>query len=475
MRKLLTVLFLLLATVCGAKVRLPALVGNNMVLQRDTDVKIWGWADPGEEVRIKSSWDGRILSAVADAKGEWNVKLQTRETATYPPYTIDVNSKSSSFTLTDVLLGEVWVCSGQSNMGMPVQGTVSQPVHNSASTILEAGAYRDMIRLITVPAKASQTPLDDFKGSWAPASAAVVAKFSATAYHFALNLVHEIGVPVGLIHSSWGGSSIEAWMDEASLKKVAGYDIAKHKETKAKAQHQYLGNLYYGMIAPIKNYTARGFIWYQGEANIGLYSFYAREMQEMVNLWRTDWGNAQMPFYYVQIAPYSYNNSDATSAAFLMEAQEAAMKLIPHSAMATTADAGDELCIHPARKDMVGQRLALLALTKTYGLALPTAEVPRFSSAKFENGEAIVTFDGAGVGFSADNWVIKGFEVAGQDRVFYAADVRLAPRMTEIRVSSPDVPNPVAVRYAFRNYIPANLCNTLGVAVAPFRSDNWDK
>lgn len=457
----------------GAKVKLPGLVADNMVLQRQTEVSLWGWADAGKTVTVTTSWDGKNHTAKAAPDGAWIVKVATPEAG--GPYKIKI-SDGQAVELSNVMIGEVWICSGQSNMEMPVKGFGGQPVDGSLKTILQAGQYRDRIRMFTVPRNSVKELQDDVLRNedavWKASTPDAAASVSATAYYFARNLTEALGVPVGIVVTSWGGSYIETWMDEKTATAVEGFDMATFQKPEKPWNNHDVSLLYNGMLWPVRNYTAKGFIWYQGESNRGAPKIYARQMAEMVGLWRQIWGNAQMPFYYVQIAPYSYGHKEKWDLGYLCEAQAEALKLIPLSGMAATADAGDEFCIHPPQKDVVGQRLALLALSKTYGQKGFPAHGPVYKDVEFKDGAAVVSFDYART-LSPQNRPLAGFDIAGEDKVFYPAEAVIVNGKAQVKVSAKEVPSPVAVRYCFRNYTDANLTDTFGVAAYPFRTDNW--
>ena len=462
---------LLTAAGATAEIKLPAVLGSNMVLQQQTHANLWGKATPNKTVHITTSWNHRNYAVRAAQDSTWKVAVETP--AAGGPYSIRL-SDGTPLTLDNILIGEVWICSGQSNMQTPVMGNPGQPVEHSTETILDAPQQKG-IRLFTVKRVPSATPLDDCQtdGGWQMATPASVANFSAVGYFFGKNLHQTLDVPIGLIESDWGGTRIETWITMEAAQKVE----SNQTETDAKFdEYNKTQRLYNGMILPIASYTAQGFIWYQGESQIfsGNQQFYAQYMEQFVPLWREVWGKADMPFYYVQIAPYIYFNPDDTQVPLIVEQQIMALDRIPNVGMASTTDIGDLNCIHPPHKAEVGQRLALLALSKTYGLKGLMAEAPRYRSVRFEGGKAIVTLTTDG--WLGPNYVpsIGGFEIAGSDKVFVPAQATINGT-TEVIVSAEGVTNPVAVRYAFRN-VPkaAGLYNTGHVAAFPFRTDTWN-
>ena len=358
---------------------------------------------------------------------------------------------------------------------MTMKGNMGQPIDHSLETLLNAGNYRDRIRFITVPRTKGVKERTDFEGAkWEVSSPETTMDCSAAGYFFARQLTETLHLPVGLVINSWGGSRIEAWMTEETLASVKGANIEAAKNPKLDTNSR-LQCLYNIMLLPVKNYTARGFLWYQGESNLFNYQIYAPMMTAMVQLWRNVWETPDMPFYYVQIAPHKYGNSRNINSALLQEAQMKALQTIPNSGMIPTIDVGDEFCIHPPQKNVVGLRLANLALTKTYGLHKFPSTGPMMTKVEYSKNKAIVTLDNAPSGLAPGNCELEGFEIAGADKKFYPAKARIAGRTRNVEVWSDQVAQPVAVRYAFRNYVGnITLRNTLGIAAFPFRTDTWD-
>lgn len=452
------------------KVEVPALFSNHMVLQQQSKVELWGTSDK-REVTVAPSWGDPVTVRVKE--GRWRAGIATPE-ASYAKHRITLSDADSSVEIEDLLIGEVWICSGQSNMYMPLRGYTGQPVAGSFETALEASRYADRIRMITLPKREAETPQRDFEGRWEVPTPQTALLMSATAYFFALTLTEALDLPVGIVSTSWGGSAIEAWMSPDDLREM-GYDVEAINANPKIEPRRQCSKLYNGLIAPVEGFAARGFAWYQGESNIRTADRYAEQMERMVRFWRTQWGDtkARMPFLYVQIAPYENKDAAGTEAAQLMEAQIDALDRIPNSALICTTDTGEKSCIHPSAKRTVGQRLAAQALRRCYGIRLPNEMVEgvRFEKAEFADGKAVVTFLNARYGLTPQGETIVGFELAGADGVFHPAEGRIVKSKPIVEVTSPEVPQPVAVRYAFRNFTPTNLHNTLGQAVLPFRSD----
>lgn len=479
-------IFLLLALTAGtllsagARVRLPALMGSGMVLQRDSEANVWGWTEPHRTVVVTASWDGAPHSTAADGTGRWRVALPTPGAG--GPHTITIDD-GEPLTLDDILIGEVWLCSGQSNMEMPLRGFDSQPVHNALETIMLAGEHPE-IRLFRVARAASERPEEDCVGQWRVNGPEAAAEFSAAGYHFALTLARALRIPIGMIESDWGATRIEAWMSREAARGVDPEILATDA---AHDEQNRVGALYNAMIHPLTPYTLRGFLWYQGESNKGYHAKYARDMAAMVSLWRTAWRDGeQMPFYYVQLAPFDYDipmhrfdgQRNPILLPLLVEAQLEALDLIPNAAIAPNTDLGDAREIHPPRKDLVGQRLAFLALDRTYGSGRIGCCGPRFESAAFADGRAVISFRSSSTLLPVDT-PLPGFEIAGADRVFHPAEARVVHRdydfTRQVEVWSEQVAEPVAVRYAFRNVPGAvKLTDTAGLPAFPFRTDRWD-
>lgn len=469
---LICVLSLLFFPLAQGKVKLPAMMGNHMVLQQNSSVKLWGWAD-GKKITVTTSWNKQTYQASTDKEGAWLIKVDT-PAGSYTPYSITI-SDGTPVTLSDILIGEVWICSGQSNMEMRMMGNQAQPIDNSLETLLNTSNYRDRIRFITVPRTKDAEQRMDFEGrKWEVPAPETTIDCSAAGYFFAKQLTESLHIPVGLVINSWGGSRIESWMDEKALTSIEGVNMESINNPKQDLSQRTKG-LFNSMLWPVRNFTARGFLWYQGESNISNYQLYAPMMTAMVQLWRTVWEAPDMPFYYVQIAPHKYKDSQDTGAALLREAQLEALKTIPNANLIPTTDIGDEFCIHPPQKEVVGLRLATLALTKTYGVGRLPSNGPMMTKVDYSDKKAVVTFNNASAGLFPTFSELEGFEIAGADKKFYQAKAKVIGRTNTVEVWSEQVTQPVAVRYAFRNYSGnITLRNTFGLAAFPFRTDTWN-
>jgi len=456
-----------------AEIKLPAIVSSNMVLQRNTTIKLWGWADAKEKITIKTSWINQEMSVEADNNGTWYIEVKTNNSK--EPQTIKIKSNASDITLENILFGEVWLCSGQSNMQQPIKGYDGQPTFGSVMAI--AKSNNPKLRLFTVDRVGSKTPSDDVEKytAWQQASPESVADFSAVAYFFGQQLQEILDVPVGLIHTSWGGSTIEAWMSSDAIKQYQTVNLDEVDITKQ--TNQIPTALFNSMINPLIPYTIKGVLWYQGESNRNEPEKYKEFFPAMVKDWKNRWEIGDFPFYYVQIAPYMYGNNKAfqtvDNSAFMREAQLQCLDLIPNSGIAITMDVGDDYSIHPPKKKEVADRLLFNALNQTYGYKSVDYAAPIFDSQEIKDGGIIVKFKNAERGLYSYN-ELEGFEIAGEDKVFYPANAKIVNHK-DILVKSENVLNPVAVRYAWRNWIVGTLYDVNLLPASSFRTDNWDE
>ena len=462
---------LLLVQIIYAEVKLPAIVSSNMVLQRNTDVVLWGWADKKEKITIETSWLNEPLEIKADKDGNWKVQVATTDSKA--PQTIQIKSKDSDILLDNILFGEVWLCSGQSNMQQPLNGYNGQPTFGTLLTT--AKARNANLRLFTVDRLGSKTPLNDVEEytGWEEASPENVLTFSAVAYYFGQQLQEILDVPVGMIHTSWGGSSVQAWISNEMISQYQEVDLSEVDITKG--TNHIPTALYNAMIHPLIPFSIKGALWYQGESNRNEPEVYKELFPAMVKDWRGRWDIGDFPFYYVQIAPYMYGGNDAfdsvDNSAFIREAQLQCLELIPNSGIAITMDIGDDYCIHPPKKKEVADRLLFNALNQTYGFSTIDYAGPKYESMETKDGGLLLKFSNAETGvFAYDE--LEGFEIAGEDKVFYPAKATISGRMN-VFVESEHVKSPAAVRYAWRNWIEGTLYDTNLLPASSFRTDNW--
>jgi sialate O-acetylesterase len=459
----------LLAVSARADLRLPAFFSDHMVFQRDAPIPVWGWADSGTEVVAQLGPDkAKAVTAKAGDDGRWSVKLPAAP-ATATGLDFSVSAGGKTITLKDVLVGEVWLCSGQSNMEWSVArcGDAEKEI---------AEATRPTIRLYTVKRATSSEPLRELQGSWEVCSPETVKDFSATAYYFGRELSRHLGVPIGLVHSSWGGTPVEAWIAPQDLREepraqslLAKWEERIAADAKQNGAAHAPSRLYNAMIAPLVPFALRGAIWYQGESNASRAEEYRALFPRLLHSWRAAWGQGDFGFYFVQLANFR-TNADPRMWAELREAQTLALTL-PATGMAVTIDIGNSTDIHPKNKQDVGKRLALWALAQEYGRDLVKSG-PLYRRATVSGSALEIAFEHARGLATRDGEAPRGFELAGSDRVYHPAEARIEGE--RVILSSPAVPRPVAARYAWKDDpLEANLVNGAGLPASPFRSDSW--
>ncbi|WP_316838559.1 sialate O-acetylesterase [Pedobacter gandavensis] len=455
----------------NAKITLAAVFSDNMVIQQKTTVAFWGKAAPGKQVNLKASWASSTFSTQSDKNGNWKIKLPTPGYG--GPYKISI-SDGKTLQLSNVMLGDVWVCSGQSNMKMPLADWGK--INNYQQEIKDAN-YPN-IRLLQVQHRSSNVPLKDVgiaNAGWRVCNPENIAGFSATAYFFARTVYQKTGIPIGLIHASWGSSVAEAWMSAATLKSLP--DITKTVEklnpAKKELSYQQPTVLYNAMIYPFLDFAIKGVIWYQGESNAERAHQYRTLFPALINDWRKSWGIGDFPFYFVQL-PYFMKRDlhpGPSLGAELRDAQLGALKL-KNTGMAVTIDIGNELDIHPKNKQEVGRRLALVALANIYGKKIPFSG-PVLKSYTIDKDLVKLNFRAVHGGLKTkDNATLRGFSIAGADQVFHWAKASI--HGDRIILSSPEVMQPKAIRYGWSNNPGCNLYNKAGLPAAPFRTDNWE-
>jgi len=495
-----------------AEVKLHPLFTDGLVLQQGIQCPVWGTADPDEKVHVVLNTGSQTMAAepaAAGSDGKWRTAFQALKAG--GPFTLTVKGKNT-ITLKDVYVGEVWVASGQSNMEMALQSCfeAKKDIEHSENP---------KIRLFTVPKNPQDKPVDTVNAHWVECGPNTAGHFSAVAYYFGRDLQKALNVPVGLIHSSWGGTVAEAWATRESLESnptlkpmvdayekrypedIANYkktlerykdDLDKYKQAAAKAKEEGKKApmppkapndptrnpnrpcvLYDGMIHPLQPYAIRGAIWYQGESNAGRAEEYKTLFPVMIQSWRDSWKQGDFPFLFVQLAPYHAISKEPTDTdwARLREAQLQTLKL-PRTGMAVITDVGDEKDIHPRKKEPVGARLALAARDIAYGEKI-TCSGPEYESLKVADGKAILGFKHIGRGLEARDGELTGFTIAGPDKQFHNAKARI--QGDKVIVWSEEVKEPVAVRFGWANYPVVNLWNKDGLPASPFRTDDWPK
>lgn len=481
-----------------AEVSLPAIFGDHMVLQQGQKNKVWGWADAGESIQV--TIDNQSHKTVAADDGSWNVFLAPLSLG--QPRTLTV-SASNTIDFTDVLVGEVWICSGQSNMEWPV-------FKSTGSELEIASAHFPEIRLITVPRVGTQEPQNDFEGQWELCSPETIANFSAIGYAFGRRLHQTLGVPIGLIDNAWGGSAAEAWVPNEVLEadsqykplldswheteetydyetlldayeeKLNEWNQSDKKEAKPRKPNNRLtgnhrpANIYNGVLHPTIGYGIKGVIWYQGESNAGRAYQYRDLFPLMIQTWRDEWQQGDFPFYYVQLADYRKESPTPKESdwAELREAQTMTLDRLPNVGQAVIIDLGEGRDIHPRNKQPVANRLARWALANDYGKEM-SYQSPTYKSMKVKNGKITIKLDYEGKGLRPfDTTTPIGFAIAGKDKKFVWAEAEIIDKNT-IEVWSDEVENPKAVRYAWADNPVCNLFTEEGLPVTPFRTDDW--
>jgi sialate O-acetylesterase len=451
------------------QLRISQLFSDHVVLQQKTKVNIWGWASPGQKVQVSGTWNKQAI-AIADSDGKWKVKLSTPTAG--GPYLVSVSTTESKLEIKDVLIGEVWLASGQSNMDIPLKGwPPGDTIFNSAQEIKNADY--SAIRFMKVPFGVSATPLDSVKGKWVASSPATAGDFSAAAYFFAVQLHKKLKVPIGIIQSSIGGTPAEAWTSKGYLTKIGDFNKKIEEQDTARRNTPKINSnsptvLFNAMINPLIPYSIKGIIWYQGESNVGRAEQYKRLFPNLIEDWRDKWGEV-LPFYYVQLAPNNYKAADQhEQGQKIRAAQNYGLKL-PKTGMVSTLDIGYFKTSHPPHKQEVGERLARFAFKNEYGDRNLVASGPVFKKVSKSGSNLIVEFDGIGSGLVASAQGLNNFEIAGEDSVFVKADAKIIK--DKVIVNNQAVINPVFVRYAWGDTLVATLFNKEGLPAATFTSE----
>jgi sialate O-acetylesterase len=449
--------FISLVFLCWVKanISLPEVFSDNMVLQQKSEVPLWGWAKTGETITVKADWMDKEITVRAGSQGTWKVVMKTPEAG--GPYNILIKGYNE-LTLKNVLIGEVWLCSGQSNMEWSAQSGII----NGEEEIKNAN-YPE-IRLFTVFQATSLYPQDHLTGEWSACTPETMCSFSAIAYLFAKKLYKELGVPIGLINSSWGGTPAEAWMPEEVISKDSYLKEAAAKQKPVPWGPVEPGRIYNSMISPLVPFHIAGVLWYQGEANtINAYA-YKEILSGLISSWRLKWGY-DFPFYYAQIAPYKYGNP--YEGVVVRDAQRKTLE-VPNTGMIVLSDIGDTLNIHPKNKTDPALRLANMALNRYYKKFQIEDSGPLFKQMVIEKNKAIISFDhNEGLHSSGDK--LTCFEIAGDNKIFYPADAKI--KGGQVLVSSRNVKVPAAVRFAWSNTATPNLFNGANLPASCFTTE----
>lgn len=506
MKKIVSILFFIAITLSArSEIKLPALVGSNMVLQQNEDVLFWGWANAGEEVNISVGWQKQSVSAIANENGEWKISVKTPKAG--GPYSIGLKGQNN-IELKNVLIGDVWICSGQSNMHLPVGRTENSwktGVVNWKEEVKNSNFPE--IRLFTVDRLTSDSLLYDVKGEWQQCGPDAMYEFTGVGYFFGRELYLTQHIPIGLINVSWGGTPAEAWVKKSVLEAdedfvpllenyqnlVENYDenMAQYKVKKdkwraqndslkqlgqkprgsaprtpiGKGSHKAPNLIYNAMIYPLLNAKIKGVIWYQGENNARLAYQYRKLFPALIQNWREDFGSGDFPFYFVQIAPHRSQNPE------IRESQLLTLKSVENTGMAVTTDVGDTNNIHPLNKQVVGHRLALWARSQTYGEKDLVYSGPIYKEMEIKGGKAYISFDHVGSGLLCKGDSLTNFTICGADKKFVPAKAVIEG--DKVVVWADALSTPVSVRFGW-NYTPFhNLYNANGLPASPFRTDDW--
>jgi len=431
-----------------------------MVLQQNDSVTFWGWGYNGEQVKVSGSWGNSVSTGTVSNIGKWNFKIKTPPAG--GPYIIRISSGGAEILLNDVMIGEVWLCSGQSNM--------EWSYWNKANYIKEElpTCYNRNIRFFQIPRTASDFPQDDLKAEWKICDSNSLKPFSAVGYYFGKKLQQDLNVPIGLINSSWGGTPAETWTPAESISSNNDLKNAAAELKEVPWGPVRPGLLFNGMIYPITRYKIAGAIWYQGEANVGTNSTYSQLLTTMIDSWRKKW-NKEFPFYYVQIAPFRYGNENVGA---LLQEQQTKTMSFPKTGMVVITDLIDSVTnIHPSNKRDVGLRLANWALAETYNTHVVAYKSPSFKKAEISKDKITLSFDNAPNGFLVKGKSLTGFYISGEKEEWLTAEAKI--EKDKIIVWNKNLKQPAQVRYGFGNTIVGNVFSKEGLPLTPFRSDSW--
>lgn len=449
------------------QITMPRFFSDHMVLKSDTTTAFWGWAERGQPVRVKASWMQDTIKTVASGMAKWKVDLPTAKAG--GPYQITIICRKDTLTLKDVLLGEVWICSGQSNM--------QRSAVHKLPKMLEVlhGPFNDKIRILNVRDIAAETPQDNIYDQWQTCDSVSLRPFSAIAYFFAERISKEIHVPVGVINASWGGTCAEVWLPAGDVLTDSLLAVKAKLQERAPAKPNLPGQAWNSMIYPFVGYGITGALWYQGENNTVSWDGYARLFSKLIDAWHKRW-DKDFPFYFAQIAPYNYKNKGIQRGALVREAQNQVALSVKNAGMVLTSDLVNDINdIHPIQKKEVALRLADLALVNVYHASSKNPYSPILKDYKIDKDKIIISF------YYMDNEKlevkngdkIRGLYIAGEDRVFLPASYKIEGN--KLIVFNPSIQHPVSVRYAFSDTTLTNLYSSNGLPVSLFRLDNWNQ
>ncbi len=454
-RTVLLFLFLAVFIPSNGNVSIPEIFSDNMVLQQNSEVTFWGWAKSGETVQIKADWMDAEKTVKTGSQGTWQIVVPTP--AAGGPFTVSIKGYNE-IVLKNVLIGEVWLCSGQSNM----EWSAGSGIINGEEEIKNAN-YPE-IRLFQVLNSSSHYPQEHLTGEWTETTPETMRSFSAIGYFFARRLHEALGIPVGVINSSWGGTPAETWIPEEVIQNDDFLSEAAKKQKPVPWGPVEPGRLYNAMISPLVPFQIAGTIWYQGEGNTINSSAYEELLTALIESWRNKWGY-RFPFYFAQIAPYKYG--DSFDGVIVRDEQRRVLD-VPETGMVILSDIGDTLDIHPKNKVDVGLRFANMALNRHYKTENIVDSGPLFKDMKVEQGKAVISFEYS-KGLHVEGKNLTGFEVAGADNVYYPADAKI--KDGKVIVQADNVDKPVNVRFAWRNTATPNLLNGAGLPASSFTTE----
>jgi sialate O-acetylesterase len=453
-----------------ATIKLPTILSDNMVLQQKSVIKLWGTSTTKKNITVRVSWTNTLFSCKAKQDGSWELSLFTPK-GTFEKQSIII-SDGNPLTLSNVLIGEVWLCAGQSNMAMTFSGYRNQPIEN-AKNEMESAKEESGIRMFNVDKTASYAPTISAKGNWLLSTPKNVSYFSVVGYTYAQQLQKTLNCPIGIINSSYGGSTIEGWLNQSAMEKYPDYPV----NTNIPDSMSYLRPcvMFQGMIRPLRNYQIKGFVWYQGEGNVGRSATYAQKLQDLAYLWRFTFDNPELPFYVVEIAPYLYES--ICEPAKVREAQFIAAHTLANAGLVSTNDLVPEPesnNIHPSNKRPIGERLGNLSLLETYDYDTIQAQSPSFNHHEIHYDSVILYVDHTYQGLQHEGPII-GFELADAAHEFHPVYAKIGKDKNTIIIPLETGATFYALRYCFKNYLVGNVKNSSDLPLIPFRTDNWEE
>lgn len=452
-------LLLFVQSISYSQLRLPAVIASGMVLQQNDSVNLWGWANPGEKITITETWDNQKAEITVSGNGRWKLKIKTPIAG--GPYSISVKGWQQ-IQLTDIMIGEVWVCSGQSNM--------EWNYYNGAKHIKEelTTCYNKNIRFFHIPRTSAQYPQDDVRAEWKICDSNSLKAFSAVGYFFGKKLNTDLNVPIGLINASWGGTPAETWTPEETIRSNSTLTAAANILTEVPWGPVKTGLLYNGMIAPITSFQIAGAIWYQGEGNTQNNKTYSQLLTAMIDAWRKSW-HKEFPFYFVQIAPFNYGKENEGA---IVQEQQTNASAFPKTGMVVITDLIDSVTnIHPSDKTQVGARLANWALAETYAIKNLVYKNPCYKSMEVKKNTIVLSFDNIPNGIITKEKTIRGFYISGDKEQWLPAETKIVNN--QVVVWNKNISAPAQVRYGFGNTVIGNIFSKEGLPVCPFRTDTW--